>query len=72
MHGKIDSDTEGRLSDFVVDMNLKYDKVFSVIDIDADYKDFEIISKDIAKEQIESAEKIMDMIKSCLGEKWKL
>ena len=37
MYGKLDSDTEDRLSDFVVDMNLKYDKVFSVIDIDADH-----------------------------------
>ena len=37
MHGKLDEDTEDRLSDFVVDMNLKYDKVFSVIDIDADH-----------------------------------
>ena len=37
MHGKLDSDTEDRLSDFVVDMNLKYDKVFSVIDIDANH-----------------------------------
>ena len=37
MHGMLDSDTENRLSDFVVDMNLKYDKVFSVIDIDADH-----------------------------------
>ena len=30
----LDRDTEEKLSDFVVDMNLKYDKVFSVIDID--------------------------------------
>lgn len=37
MRGKLDSDTEDRLSDFVVDMNLMYDKVFSVIDIDADH-----------------------------------
>lgn len=37
MHGKPDSDTEDRLSDFVVDMNLKYDKAFSAIDIDADH-----------------------------------
>ena len=37
MYGKMDSDTEDRLSDFVVDMNLKYDKVFSVIDIDAEH-----------------------------------
>lgn len=29
---------EDQLSDFIVDMNLKYDKVFSVIDID--YKQF--------------------------------
>lgn len=28
MYDKLDSDTEDRLSDFVVDMNLKYDKVF--------------------------------------------
>lgn len=37
MHGKLDSDIEDKLSDFVVDMNLKYNKVFSVIDIDADH-----------------------------------
>lgn len=37
MYGKLDADTEDRLSDFVVDMNLKYDKVFSVIDIDAEH-----------------------------------
>ena len=37
MYGKLDSDTEDKLSDFVVDMNLKYDKVFSVIDIDIDH-----------------------------------
>ena len=28
MYGRLDSDTEDRLSDFVVDMNLKYDKFF--------------------------------------------
>ena len=38
----------------------------------ADYKDFEIISMDMAKEQIERAAKIMDMIKPYLNEKWKL
>lgn len=38
MHGELDKDTEEKLSDFIVDMNLKYDKVFSVIDID--YKRF--------------------------------
>ena len=36
MYGQLDTDTEERLSDFIVDMNLKYDKVFSVIDIDFD------------------------------------
>lgn len=37
MHGRMDSDTEDRLSDFVVDMDLKYDKVFSLIDIDVEH-----------------------------------
>jgi predicted nucleotidyltransferase len=37
MHGKLDYDTEDQLSDFIVDMNLKYDKVFSVIDIDFEH-----------------------------------
>lgn len=34
VHTRLDADMEDRLSDVVVDMNLKYDKVFSVIDID--------------------------------------
>lgn len=34
--GQLDHDTEDKLSDFIVDMNLKYDRVFSVIDIDYD------------------------------------
>lgn len=34
MNGVLDRATEDKLSDFIVDMNLKYDKVFSVIDID--------------------------------------
>ncbi|MGN0485096.1 MAG: nucleotidyltransferase domain-containing protein, partial [Lachnospiraceae bacterium] len=34
MNGTMDDETEDHLSDFIVDMNLKYDKVFSVIDID--------------------------------------
>jgi predicted nucleotidyltransferase len=34
--GELNPVTEDRLSDFIVDMNLKYDKVFSVIDIDID------------------------------------
>lgn len=36
VRGTLDKDTEELLSDFIVDMNLKYDKVFSVIDIDYD------------------------------------
>ena len=39
LSSRMDSHAEDRLSDVVVDMNLKYDKVFSVIDIeDAVYK----------------------------------
>lgn len=34
MYGTLDKNTEDSLADFIVDMNLKYDKVFSVIDID--------------------------------------
>ncbi len=34
--GSLSNATENKLSDFIVDMNLKYDKVFSVIDIDFD------------------------------------
>lgn len=36
MNGNLDGKTEDKLSDLIVDMNLKYDKVFSVIDIDYD------------------------------------
>jgi predicted nucleotidyltransferase len=36
IRGELNPVTEDRLSDFIVDMNLKYDKVFSVIDIDID------------------------------------
>ena len=34
VNAKLDADMEDRLSDVVVEMNLKYDRVFSVIDID--------------------------------------
>lgn len=37
----------------------------------ADYKDFEIISKDMAKEQLRKAEKIIEMLLPYLKEKWK-
>lgn len=36
LKGSLSVDTEDKLSDLIVDMNLKYDKVFSVIDIDID------------------------------------
>ena len=43
--GSLSSVTENELSDFIVDMNLKYDKVFSVIDIDfANYKKWEHVT----------------------------
>ncbi len=42
INGTLDSVLEDKLSDFIVDMNLKYDKVFSVIDIDvANYQKWE-------------------------------
>ncbi|MBQ9566162.1 MAG: nucleotidyltransferase domain-containing protein [Synergistaceae bacterium] len=34
IRGSMDTDTESRLSRFTTDMNLKYEKVFSIIDID--------------------------------------
>ena len=34
IHGTIDENLEDHLLDFIVDMNLKYYRVFSVIDID--------------------------------------
>lgn len=34
MNGRLDEKMEEILSNFIVDMNLKYDKVFSVIDIE--------------------------------------
>lgn len=33
LKNELDSFAEDKLSDFIVDMNLKYDKVFSVIDV---------------------------------------
>ncbi len=45
VNGGLDTDIEDKLSDFIVDMNLKYDKVFSVIDIDfANYKKWEHVT----------------------------
>jgi hypothetical protein len=33
LNGNLNESTEDRLADLVVDLNLKYDKAFSVIDI---------------------------------------
>lgn len=45
INGSLDAGIEDKLSDFIVDMNLKYDKVFSVIDIDlANYKKWEKVA----------------------------
>ena len=43
INGFLTVDVEDKLSDFVVDLNLKYDRVFSVIDIQR--SDFERLSK---------------------------
>lgn len=43
--GDLSEKLEDSLSDFIVDMNLKYDKVFSVIDINID--DFNKLEKTI-------------------------
>ena len=54
MNGNLDRDTEDKLSDLVVDMNLKYDKVFSVIDYDV-FKKWEKVTpfyKNVAQEGI--------------------
>lgn len=34
LDGKMSKETEDKFSDLIVDLNLKYDKVFSVVDID--------------------------------------
>lgn len=56
LKGRLDKDTEDKLSDLVVDMNLKYDKVFSVIDIDIDnFQKWEKVTpfyKNVAQEGI--------------------
>ena len=56
MQGTLDADTEEKLSDFVVEMNLEYDKVFSVIDIDFDmFKKWEKVTpfyQNVSKEGV--------------------
>ena len=39
VEGRLNEDKEDALSDCIVDLNLKYDKVFSVIDIENDIMD---------------------------------
>lgn len=56
MTGNLDGNTEDKLSDLIVDMNIKYDKVFSVIDIDYEvFKKWEKVTpfyKNVAQEGI--------------------
>ena len=56
IHGTIDENLEDHLLDFIVDMNLKYNRVFSVIDIDyAVFKKWEKVTpfyKNVNKEGI--------------------
>lgn len=56
LNGNLNESTEDKLSDLVVDLNLKYDKVFSVIDIDyAVFKKWEKVTpfyKNVNKEGI--------------------
>lgn len=37
VNGRLEHEDEDKMSDFIVDMNLKYNKVFSVIDIDLEH-----------------------------------
>lgn len=56
LNGNLNESTEDKLSDLIVDLNLKYDKVFSVIDIDyAVFKKWEKVTpfyKNVNKEGI--------------------
>ena len=56
LNGSLNRETENKLSDLVVDLNLKYDKVFSVIDIDyAVFQKWENVTpfyRDVNKEGI--------------------
>ena len=56
LNGNLNEKTEDKLSDLIVDLNLKYDKVFSVIDIDyAVFKKWEKVTpfyKNVNKEGI--------------------
>ena len=55
LNGNLNESTEDKLSDLIVDLNLKYDKVFSVIDIDyAVFKKWEKVTpfyKNVSHEQ---------------------
>ena len=57
VHSRIDREIEDRLSDIIVDLNLKYNRVFSVIDIDnsifAKWKNVTPFYQNVEKEGIE-------------------
>ena len=54
---RLDREAEDSLSEFIVDLNLKYDKVFSVIDIDSSvfskWKDVTPFYQNVEREGIE-------------------
>ena len=57
VQSQLDREAEDSLSDFIVDLNLKYEKVFTVIDIDYDiyskWKDVMPFYKNLEREGIE-------------------
>lgn len=56
LDGKMSKETEDKLSDLVVDLNLKYDRVFSVVDIENErfnqWKDTLLFYHNVDKEGI--------------------
>ena len=56
VHGSLNREVEDRLSDFIVDLNLKYDRVLSVIDIELEnFRKWEAILpfyKNIQREEV--------------------
>lgn len=57
IRSRMDANTEDRLSDAIVDLNLKYDRVFSVVDIDdalfSKWKDVTPFYRNFEREGIE-------------------
>ncbi len=51
LNGNLNESTEDRLADLVVDLNLKYDKAFSVIDINMRFLKWEKIYSTVLKRE---------------------